>query len=952
MTRLKTKLTKKNEKGIALIFTLIMLSLLMILALSFTMDSMFEQKAAYNSASSSSAGFMTQAQLKQVLLLMKEGEANFDNGRLYSVDSTPGPTPAPVYHTDMLLESLPVAGLLKSDDKVFDLNNNGTYDDPKVNWNYIRDVNGDIIGRTAFVVVPEDKIPLDSLLDDSVNPNITQNEKNNMERRIGKDVSEINVRGAIPAVSDDISTITEALNWAEDKPETDAGFVNGKYTGSWSSFSDLFSTLNTVLSGDLTTAEKDEFEDKLSLDIFKDKEAFWAEASSGDRLIVDSELYKRFDLTRDWKDNASNADSLTFIKENILLDSDGDGVPDLDMEAWKDEDSDDTSKGLPWLACFGYKDNGSGVGAADETQKGTFALVKDRRYQIAANLKDYCDSDSIPTSDVNPVTSDTGTTWLTTSTGPAYTGNELTPYIDKLGVKIDVVQYSREDPGDSTKFAISLAADISIAVGLVNIYGTDWTKENLEMKIEGTIKFDTTIATGTSNVETTIPFSHTFNYSTFEWAGNYSRFIISSADSYPTGTEYIGEEAGFTSSNKKIDINDVEITFTKVVLYKDGGNDVGYDYLNNIKQNNANVIALNSGESVKEYWYGFAVHDPRQNLNSGDWKALTPASGSSPLLLFYLSGSDPYFGLSNSDTNGNDPTEPPSTGPDTETGTETELSTAYIRNAPMESPWELGFIHRGAKWETINLKTYDKSKAIQLVDISGKNYIPGGGAYASGDANILDQIKMTEKAETRQKINLNATDVSVFNALLYNVRCNKGIVGDMSIDSMSMAGNSFDAHSLFAATAARTTVVTASILDKYTTNPVADEILTRASVVDKLLLPGATGLTADNDAAHEELIGKIVNLTKVVNGVESFTIIVLAQTIKDIGSGGASITKYASDGTTSASKVCTLGTFDMTDNGSSKTNVYFDEITGEQKVMAKCRVVNGKVKIIKFQYCE
>lgn len=38
------------------------------------------------------------------------------------------------------------------------------------------------------------------------------------------------------------------------------------------------------------------------------------------------------------------------------------------------------------------------------------------------------------------------------------------------------------------------------------------------------------------------------------------------------------------------------------------------------------------------------------------------------------------------------------------------LSTAYIRNAPMQSLWELGVIHRGAAWQTLNLKAAELRK--------------------------------------------------------------------------------------------------------------------------------------------------------------------------------------------------------------------------------------------------
>ena len=65
----------------------------------------------------------------------------------------------------------------------------------------------------------------------------------------------------------------------------------------------------------------------------------------------------------------------------------------------------------------------------------------------------------------------------------------------------------------------------------------------------------------------------------------------------------------------------------------------------------------------------------------------------------------------------------------------------------MQSPWELGFIHRGAAWQTINLKAYNSDEGVATD--------AGGNAYSDGDANILDQIKMSSQTETYGKVNIN-----------------------------------------------------------------------------------------------------------------------------------------------------------------------------------------------------
>ncbi len=990
MTILKIQSTKKNEKGIALLFTLIMLSLLMMLALSFALDSMFEQKAAYNSASTSSAAFLDQSQLKQVLLLMKAGEANFDGGRLYSHDFYSNTD------TDMLVDRLPVDGVLAADDGCLDPT-------VKVNWNYTKDADGKIIGRTAFVVIPEDKIPLDSLVDGrevSDTLSVTclyprHNEKDDTETRIGKYVSEINVRAAIPAVNDNISTITETLNWKSDPypPSTPVlGFDNGKYTGNWSSFSSLFSTINAEITPDLSSDDKTEFEDKLTLDIAKDAEAFWAEATSGDKEIGTDELYKRFDLTRtDW-DTANNAADIDFIENKILLDSDSDGVPDLSMEQWSDTDSDsDTnSKGLPWLALFGYKTDGTPY-TLTELDNSTFSSVVAHRRQIAANLKDYSDSDSRPTSDIDP------STWSTLPSPagyvhPTYTGNEKTPYIDKVGMRISTSQ----DGTGSGPYTVWANVIISPAVSLVNMYDVDYD-DPLTVKIEGSITIDINVDGVTGYVSKTQDFNCSININPWEWKNpGYSVFRMdSSITPFETASQSV------TGGNKKVTFEVKQINFTKIVLVN---GTVGYDYTKNLVANYPSpspAVELNNGAGYRHFWYGFAAQDPRQNLNGttiptgataadADWLILTPDEtlNAEDVLSVDSSGYGAPNAANSSNGTGGDNTEAPTAGPDLETSTDpaSDISTAYIRNAPMESPWELGFIHRGVKWQTINLKTYDTSKAFQLAtaQINGKDYIPGGGDYANGDANILDQIKMTASSKSPQKINLNSTENATFYALFSKVKLgcdiNRGdsALNHMTVKSIAGLETTTTGKEIDVTSSAPTvyTIMRDAIKSKFASPDITNYTnLTRAAIAsgtnilisadatepDPSITLSATGKT---DAAQEELIGKIVNLTKVGGSSGNFIIIVLSQTIKDIGGDvtDINISRTSADGLATHAVPCRLGRFDLvaSDGNPStlldsdwKKNLYGDEIIGEQKILVNVTInVDKTITINSFQYVD
>ena len=94
----------------------------------------------------------------------------------------------------------------------------------------------------------------------------------------------------------------------------------------------------------------------------------------------------------------------------------------------KNTDTNTTKvSGLPWIATFGY-DTTTGA-LLSPNILGRFNSVYDQRCQIAANLKDYCDSDDRPTSDIDPQT------WYNSGV-PSFTGNEKTPYINKIGIQI------------------------------------------------------------------------------------------------------------------------------------------------------------------------------------------------------------------------------------------------------------------------------------------------------------------------------------------------------------------------------------------------------------------------------------------------------------------------------------------------------------------------------------
>ncbi|MCP3967935.1 MAG: hypothetical protein GY750_19325 [Lentisphaerae bacterium] len=211
--------------------------------------------------------------------------------------------------------------------------------------------------------------------------------------------------------------------------------------------------------------------------------------------------------------------------------------------------------------------------------------------------------------------------------------------------------------------------------------------------------------------------------------------------------------------------------------------------------------------------------------------------------------------------------------------------------------------------------------------------------YSSGDANILDQIKMNDKIEN-YKININCRYGIIIQGLFKYINLD----GDPSfkdanadVEKGKVAGGS--------APLPTTTLnlLESKISDR--TDPFPDKFYTRSQSINTFN-NSSFFAALTTDLRREELIGKYINLTRTGAEYEYYNVIILAQTIKDIGTGaGINITKLKSDGYPLIVN-CTLGTFDYDDTN----KIYFDEITAEQKLLALVkRLPSGKCKILSVE---
>lgn len=728
--------------------------------------------------------------------------------------------------------------------------------------------------------------------------------------------------------------------------------------------------------------------------------------------------------------------------------------------------------------------------------KETFAFLADRRKQIAANLNDYCDPDSIPTSDVPAAN------WGVNEgiTEPTFTGNERTPYIYELGYRFVIHQ------GDTSKTAgiaaetngnIKFQLELYPAVKLVQIYKdvpsgfTGFSFKNsvreitLEGKITGAtytgIKYEYTDAAGnpqsdTVNVE--LPVSgHTFEQPSFSytWNSDSTNALHVPADTensltfnpplgnYPfqaadmTGTNrWYGDyrsEAGFLKTDKayleaivkaktrndqinivsgptSITVNKADITKIAVKrgplllqgTYSDSGSGdstFGVDYVRSAASALESTTTLKFSDSAtseadeKSFKFllgGIRGIDPRQNLNENDWVNFARvARGDSNWkeVMCVSNASGAITGLANKKWDSEaDPSHPSHLSPPFDPGAATDtskydterkasnngpawgddsnhLSTAYIRNAPMQSLWELGVIHRGAAWQTLNLKaagapggTGSISPSDMKQGLSWDN--PSGTSYANGDGGILEQVKLTENAYCYGKVNINmlcsdttinigyehAHDYQMGQALFYNIMYGQEISNFETTTSSTKIGVS---------TTIGNALAQACVNEAGTKKPFSS----RTQFLDWELSPGndlcnafgAIDLTNSSDAQCEEIVGKTINLIKAEPSPPNvIQFIVVAQTIRDVG---GTIVKINPDDGAAVSLPCSLGSFDAyryknnsestsaTDSGKANQNqddyLYFDEITGEVKMLVtleKITETTGQLVVTGIQYLD
>lgn len=781
----------RNQRGVALIFTLGILGLLTVMALGFASTAMLNQKIASNSAGASSARMLAQVGVQRALTAVALYTADAANNAvgfsdIFSREYGSGKTGNQntcdfIWKLTTKINDIPLYELPVDYD-----NKSG------VTWQYVTDpsdtTNNTLIGRYAYVVVP-----YYGALDPSVNygqsfTDSTANPDNKLFT-----VYNIDMDKGISKGLKDTFGIT-SLEKTDGAIKTSLDDVYGKR------FYDLSDYVKHILY-DKSWGEATGFENMLkrmklfyylknifAVNPYAYPEAYWIDCdkTGSDQKRASDHYLHRLSLdalVTDWEgvsdgNYASKIDSLT----------NADNITSLQYSS--------TAPGvspLPWLAAW------QGPESSDlESANWTADLQKK---QIAANLIQYnlgADKPSVSNVATNAF-SDTDVK------GPEleYLGIGRHPYINEIGVEAYVAGESNlTGAADEDKtLTYTLKPFLSFSAELINMYTADYTAEQLsryKLYFYGRFSFTcrktpggtdlitwSTGESGESNSSILLgsvspgAFSNGYTQMTFDYTNSILSDGVKTKLESPDLTGTLTIPAGTDTTDyqsKYLIITGMNLQITKVVLVADS----------TLIRDYAMPEAASTGEtpvgemvvltdSPNHYVKSYQTADPRLNHYPTDWKKgekynTTAAYGEAPALTGDFTevtiGTknkplDAYTGKFNgTDYDKETVTEIACTG--TATG---RLSSAMIRHGKMRSLAELGLIHRASPFQTLNLK---KARYIKR-DTELKK--AGGASYKEGDANILDQLKLRGNDVMKQygKVNINTASHETLQALFNSV---------------------------------------------------------------------------------------------------------------------------------------------------------------------------------------
>lgn len=791
----------RNQRGVALIFTLGILGLLTVMALGFASTAMLNQKIASNSADASSSRMLAQIGVQRALTAVALYTADAANkavgfSDIFSREYNSGEpenkdTCDFIWKLTTKINDIPLYELPVDYDNKYG-----------VAWQYVTDpsdANNTLIGRYAYVVVP-----YYGALDPSVNygqsfssssgsgtgssdDNLFTVYNIDMDKGISKGLSSLGL-STLGGSAGGTSTLTTALGKAYNERFYDLSEYVKRVLGISSDKFDNFKDDKTSEGMKSRLSLFYYLKNIFAVNPYAYPEAYWIDCNKtgNDQKRASDHYLHRLSLDQLKDDWDGVADGNYDSKINSLTNADN--IASLQYSST----APTVSMPLPWLAAWqGPESNESADWTADLQKK-----------QIAANLIQYnLDADKPSVSNVT-----TNAFSDTDVKGPEleYLGIGRHPYINEIGVEARVAATGTFDSTDSTvdrTLTYTLKPSLSFQAELVNMYDNavidpakyklyfygrfSFTCKKTPDGTDDTITWSTS-GSGTENhvlLGSVVPGAFSNGYSSMILPADDS--ILSSnvktECSSPSLTGTLTVPANTVDyENKFLLITGMNLQITKVVLVADSTliRDYAMPEAANVTETNVENIPTLVAEP-KYYVKSYQTADPRVNHYPSDWKkgekydtpqnyaaavltkigtdgitAVTPGAKNTELLEKYT---DKFNGT---DYDKETVTEIACTG--TATG---RLSSAMIRHGKMRSLAELGLIHRASPFQTLNLK---KARYIKR-DTDLKT--AGGASYKEGDANILDQLKLRDNNVMKQygKVNINTASHETLQALFNSV---------------------------------------------------------------------------------------------------------------------------------------------------------------------------------------
>jgi len=565
-----------------------------------------------------------------------------------------------------------------------------------------------------------------------------------------------------------------------------------------------------------------------------------------------------------WSKTCTGVDKDKMVKTLAFVQALGAPKPDTDIPAFS-ADPADASECIPALA-YMVED------ADDPSGSGKRSVAR----QVAANMIDYCDGDNhatledgyyrdlvtdpVPMDEVKP---------------PKYCGNEKVAYFNELGLQFAITRTFKSP--NSFDHLVTLKPKVE----LCNIFNEDVPKGNVNVRIFGT----RTIAVGTGAPGEQDNFDSRFEISqSGTIAGNTVYFDgvegvfqnilafneegIQVPSSVPGVFDYVAPEVN------------VVLRLEKIVLAMEGENmdeayDIGYWQADECEESKQKFVMrinfpgytdpLLPGTVSDVYYYAsLEANDPRCNHRTIGWKwrkrdneaddgfhpdndnnggDFTRKSGEATIPP--TAGDEDAYHLFSTLGAKNRAFMIPDSGVDVEKNATdvNEISTNFIRNAPFETMWELGAIHRGEPFRTINLSMYTDPDSSDF-----------DGSYEKGDAHILDQVKIGPLKYSRGRFNINSGNKDAL---------------DFMVDGLFGEDDTYDNYSAWPE---------GSDLGL----PIWKTDLTPGFHRGRFanMIAGTTYDDYDNDRQMESIIGRTANLLTTRN--EAYSVIVVSQALKDL----------------------------------------------------------------------